>query len=172
MRLTKVLADIKKGEKTEKMCEAGRKTIKEHVEYQYRVHRREPQAQESGRGRGRGRGRGLVAAAGGGRGGGGGQQPFIAPQTVGLGLEGKLDAPKAPRSLVSVQRGPGRFVTFYRGDYVQSFSWTLRGSSTEAAQLALAATWEAHEVATGLECPEDIAKRIAELDISRYNMAA
>ncbi len=91
--------------------------------------------------------------------------------TVGTGVEAKLNSLKAPNSIVNVQRGPGRFVTFYDSEYLQSFSWTLRGSSSEAARLALVATWEAYEVASGIECPEAIMSQIAALDISRYNMS-
>ena len=57
----------------------------------------------------------------------------------------------------------------YEGEYLKSFSWHMRGSTTIAAVMTIEKIWEYHELMTGETIPQNIRQRIDNLDISWYD---
>jgi hypothetical protein len=156
-----VTEEMKRDEKDDVRCAAGKKAASAHVRAAYRLYRPAANA---------GRGRGVQAGAGRGRGGGGPQPPFRVPLTVGPGVEGRINRLVPPGGSVAVRRQTGCFVGAYQGEYVQSVSWYQRKSTTEAARILLSTLWQEHSEAADIAVPTVVLNGIRNLNLADLNI--
>ncbi len=61
-------------------------------------------------------------------------------------------------------------MVYYDSEYVRSYAWTQRGSTTETLKLALQEAWREHGERTGKLPTPNVVRRIQQLDISMYTL--
>jgi hypothetical protein len=162
-----VINDIEKLENDENAKNTHRRDVYAHVKEALK-NRHAPAAGAAAGAGGNGGG-----GNGGGGGGGGenrGAAPFVAPATLAQGVERIIQELKAPGSAVYVRRSAGGFTVLYRGQYVKSYCWYMRQSTSWTLRLALNRAWLAHFNGTGQVMPRGIKCRIESLNISRFNI--
>jgi hypothetical protein len=104
-------------------------------------------------GGGGGAGGGGGGGGGGAGGGGGGHGPFVSPVSLVRGpVERKINELKPRPGTIYIRRAQGCFTVLYRGEYIRSYSWYMRRSTSFALQLALNRVWVEHWNSTGSTC--------------------
>ena len=163
--LPSILAQIVAYEKQERVQASGRRVAMKAVQHAYAARpAKKPAAAAAAT---------SASLPGGSRGGGGGPgRVYYAPNTVRPGIGGVIDRLKAPGSNIAVRGGPGLFIVYYDGAYIRSFSWTMRGSTSETLKLSLLESWNWHDLYTSEKPSVAILNQINTLDISRFDISS
>jgi hypothetical protein len=163
---------IERKEKQQKDNRRARKCANEQANAIFKKYKRN----EKGSGGGGGGSGGAAPAAGsggrGGGGGGGGSGIWTSPVTLDRNPVKQIIARlKPPGSHIAINHRSGAFVVYFEGEYVQSYSWFSRPSTTTTLRIALGKAWDEYEDAEDGEMPDRVRSQIEHLDISEHNVA-
>jgi hypothetical protein len=96
---------------------------------------------------------------------------FVATTTVAKpGVETVISQLQPDGAAITINNTNGCFVATYEGDYLKSFSWYMRNSTSVALRLALMETWREHTERYRIPLDRATRVKIEKLYISRLNM--